>query len=34
LGYNISYDGEKDLNIKAWNFVKCYELWTKFSNRR
>jgi hypothetical protein len=22
LGYNISYDGEKDLNIKAANFVK------------
>jgi hypothetical protein len=22
LGYNISYEGEKDLNIKAENFVK------------
>jgi hypothetical protein len=22
LGYNISYEGEKDLNIKAANFVK------------
>jgi hypothetical protein len=22
LGYNISYEGEKDLNIKAANFAK------------
>jgi hypothetical protein len=22
LGYNISYEGEKDLNIKAANFIK------------
>jgi hypothetical protein len=26
LGYNISYEGEKDLNIKAANFVKYQEL--------
>jgi hypothetical protein len=24
VGYNISYEGEKDLNIKAANFVKVF----------
>jgi hypothetical protein len=26
LGYNISYEGEKDLNIKAANFVKVLRI--------
>jgi hypothetical protein len=26
LGYSISYEGEKDLNIKAANFVKVLEI--------